>query len=78
MKLKKILFIICLIYISAYSRDILQYHKIMSDRNLNISLDSINIKKENIFRIGIFRMIMWFNLGMSSIFRKMVDKFGRE
>ena len=47
MKFIKVLLIIVTLYVSAYSRDILQYHKVMSDRNLNISLDSINIKKEN-------------------------------
>ena len=43
MKINKILFIIFSIYISAYSRDILQYHTVMSDRNANITLESINI-----------------------------------
>ena len=45
MKFIKILLIICSLYISAYSRDILQYHKIMSDRNLNISLENITVNK---------------------------------
>ena len=43
MKINKILFIIFSIYISAYSRDILQYHTVMSDRNANITLESINV-----------------------------------
>ena len=41
MKINKILFIIFTIYISAYSKDILQYHTVMSDRNANITLESI-------------------------------------
>ncbi|ELV06204.1 hypothetical protein, partial [Brachyspira hampsonii] len=43
MKINKILFIIFTIYISAYSRDILQYHTVMSDRNANITLESITV-----------------------------------
>ncbi|OEJ14562.1 hypothetical protein BFL38_06865 [Brachyspira hampsonii] len=50
MKINKILFIIFTIYISAYSRDILQYHTVMSDRNANITLESItvNTNKNNL------------------------------
>ena len=48
MKINKILFIIFFIYISAYSRDILQYHTAMSDRNINITLESISINTNKI------------------------------
>ena len=47
MKLIRILLIIFILYISAYSRDILQYHKVMSDRNLDITLDNVAIEKNN-------------------------------
>ena len=43
MKLIKIILIVCTIYISAYSRDILQYQAIMNDRNIDISLESTKI-----------------------------------
>ena len=54
MKLKKILLIICLIYISAYSRDILQYQSIMNDRNLNIPLESTVINT-NTYKVSLSR-----------------------
>ncbi|MDO6992686.1 tetratricopeptide repeat protein [Brachyspira innocens] len=49
MKLKNILLIIFTLYISAYSRDILQYHFVMEDRNINISLDDIKAPTNNIY-----------------------------
>lgn len=48
MKINKILFIIFTIYISAYSRDILQYHTVMNDRNANITLESVTINTNKI------------------------------
>ncbi|PCG19350.1 tetratricopeptide repeat protein [Brachyspira sp. G79] len=48
MKLKNILLIIFTLYISAYSRDILQYHFVMEDRNINITLDDIKAPTNNI------------------------------
>ncbi|WP_157150526.1 tetratricopeptide repeat protein [Brachyspira sp. SAP_772] len=44
MKLIKILLAIFMLYISAYSKDILQYsQKTVSDRNLDINLENVNI-----------------------------------
>lgn len=48
MKLIKILLAIFMLYISAYSKDILQYsQKTVSDRNLNIDIENINIITNN-------------------------------
>ncbi|WP_300365673.1 tetratricopeptide repeat protein [Brachyspira sp.] len=48
MKINKILLIIFFIYISAYSRDILQYHTAMNDRSVNIPLESISVDTNKI------------------------------
>lgn len=48
MKLNKILSIIFTLYISAYSKDILQYHTVMNDRNINIKLDSISVNTNKV------------------------------
>ncbi|WP_295157932.1 tetratricopeptide repeat protein [uncultured Brachyspira sp.] len=48
MKINKILFVIFFVYISAYSRDILQYHTPMNDRNINITLESISVNTNKI------------------------------
>ncbi|KLI13091.1 tetratricopeptide repeat protein [Brachyspira hyodysenteriae] len=48
MKINKILFLVFTIYISAYSRDILQYHTVMSDRNANITLESVSINSDKV------------------------------
>ncbi len=50
MKLIKILLAIFMLYISAYSKDILQYsQKTVSDRNLDINLENVNIITNDFF-----------------------------
>lgn len=44
MKLTKILFIILITYISAYSNDILHYYSKVNDRNINIEIGSVFVK----------------------------------
>ena len=44
MKLTKILFIIFISYISAYSNDILHYYSKVNDRNINIEIGSVFVK----------------------------------
>lgn len=47
MKLTKILFIILITYISAYSNDILHYYSKVNDRNINIEIGSVFVKTNN-------------------------------
>ena len=50
MKLIKILLAIFMLYISAYSKDILQYsQKTVSDRNLDINVENVNIITNDFF-----------------------------